>query len=121
MNQIDYILVQRKLKGQLKNCRTYSSAELCSDHFLVIANINVKPCVSRSHRKVVKMYDVDKLCDRETRQEFQLKIGGAFNHLLELGNKPVEELWLDFNFSECKGITSSEKCIVLEDEEPEIV
>ena len=61
MNQIVYILVQRKLKGQINYCRTYSSAELCSDHFLVIANVNVKHCVSRSHRKVVKMYDVDKL------------------------------------------------------------
>ena len=37
MNQIDYILVQRKLKGQLKNCSTSRSAELGSDHFLVIA------------------------------------------------------------------------------------
>ena len=96
MNQIDYILVQRKLKGQLKNCRTYISAELCSDHFLVIANIYIKPCVSRSHRKVVKRYDVDKLCDRETRQEFRVKIGEAFEHLLEIGDKSVEELWLDF-------------------------
>ena len=35
---------------------------------------------------------MDNLFDRETRQEFQLKIGGTFEHLLEL----VEELWLDF-------------------------
>ena len=25
-----------------------------------------------------------------------MKIGGAFEHLLELGDRPVEELWLDF-------------------------
>ena len=84
MNQIDYILVQRKLKGQLKNSRTYRMTERGSDNFLVIASI------------VVKMYHVDKLCDRETRQEFQVKIGGAFEHLLELGVWPLEELWLDF-------------------------
>ena len=57
MNQIDYILVQRKLKGQLKNCRTYRSAELGSGHFLVITNIDVKPCVSRLQRKVVERYN----------------------------------------------------------------
>ena len=91
MNQFVYIIVQRKLKGQINYCRTYSSAELCSDHFLVKANINVKHCVSRSHRKVVKYY-MDKLCDRETRQDVHLKIGGAFKQLLELGSKPVEEL-----------------------------
>ena len=32
----------------------------------------------------------------ETKQEFRVKIGGAFKHLLELGDSPVEELWLDF-------------------------
>ena len=90
INQIAYIFVQRKLKGQLKNCRTYRSAELGSDHFLVIVNIDVY--VSRSHRKVAKTYDVDKLCDRETRQEFHVKIGGTFEHLLELGDIQVEEL-----------------------------
>ena len=37
---------------------------------------------------------MDKLCDREPRQEFQVKIGGAFGHLLELGDRPVEELLL---------------------------
>ena len=64
----------------------YISAELGSDHFQIIANIDVKPNVLGAHRKVIKRYDVDKLCDRETRQEFQVIIGGAF----ELG--PVEEL-----------------------------
>ena len=39
---------------------------------------------------------MDKLCDRERRQEFQVKIGGAFEHLMELGDRPVEELWLSF-------------------------
>ena len=39
---------------------------------------------------------MDKLCDRETRQEFQVKIGGAFQHLLKLGDYIVEKLRLDF-------------------------
>ena len=39
---------------------------------------------------------MDKLCDRESRQEFHVKIGGTFEHLLELGDIQVEELWLDF-------------------------
>ena len=32
----------------------------------------------------------------ETRQEFQVKIGGIFEHLLELCDRQVEKLWLDF-------------------------
>ena len=64
MNHIDYILIQGKLRGQLMNCRTYRSTKLGSYHFLVIANMEVKPGVSRSRRKVVEMYDMDKLCDK---------------------------------------------------------
>ena len=64
MNHIDHILIQGKLKGQLMNCRTYRSAKLGTDNFLVIANMKVKPGVSRSRRKVVNMYDMDKLCDK---------------------------------------------------------
>ena len=33
----------------------------------------------------------------ETRQEFQEKIGGAFEHPMELGDRTVEELWIDFH------------------------
>ena len=62
---------------------------------MVIRNIDVKPFVSRSHRKVVNVYDVDKRRVIETRQEFQVKIDGAFGHMLELDDISVEE-WLDF-------------------------
>ena len=67
MNQIGYILAQWKLKDLLKNCGTYRSAELGSDHFQVIANIDVKAYVSRcfKHMEVVNMYDLDKLYVRK--------------------------------------------------------
>ena len=40
--QIDYIIMSKKLKPTLKNCRSYHSAEIGSDHSIVIANIYVK-------------------------------------------------------------------------------
>ena len=40
--------------------------------------------------------DVDKHYFRETRQGFHVKFGGAFEHLLKLGDRPVEEHWLCF-------------------------
>ena len=52
-NQIDNILVHTRLNDQLKNFKAYISAELGSDHFLIIANVDIKPCVSRSHREIV--------------------------------------------------------------------
>ena len=41
------------------------------------------------------MYDVDKRCVRETRHDVQVKIDGAFGHVLELDDRSMEE-WLDF-------------------------
>ena len=37
--QIDFIIMSKKLKTTLKNCRTYNSA---ADHSLVIANLVMK-------------------------------------------------------------------------------
>ena len=37
--QIDFIIISKKLKSTVKNCRTYNSAEIVSDHSLVIANL----------------------------------------------------------------------------------
>ena len=39
---------------------------------------------------------MENLCGRETRQEFQVMIGEAFEYLLEPGDRSVKELWLDF-------------------------
>lgn len=50
-------------------------------------NINNKSYISKSHRKVVKRYYVDKLCGRETRHELQAMVGGAIEHLLECGDQ----------------------------------
>ena len=50
--------------------------------------------MSRSHRRVVKRYDVDKLCGRETKQEIHVKIGGNVEHVLEHGDVTMEEHWL---------------------------
>ena len=40
---IDFIIMSKKLKSTLKNCRTYNSAEIGSDHSLVIDNLLNKP------------------------------------------------------------------------------
>ena len=47
--QIDYIIMSKKLKYTLKNCRTYISTEIWSFHSLVIANLVIStPLLSQS-------------------------------------------------------------------------
>ena len=51
MNQIDYILVRKKIKSKVKNSRTYHSADKGSDHFLVLANLSIKDKKTKAYHK----------------------------------------------------------------------
>ena len=61
--QIDFIIMSKKLKSTLKNCRPYNSAEIGSDHSLVIANLVMKKQKKMKYitKKPPKRYDTDKL------------------------------------------------------------
>ena len=103
MSQIDYMFVQKKLKIQLKNCKTQRPAELGLGHFLVIANIDIKPCVSRLHRKD------------------DVTIMSTVFEKLQLSTEELQAAcrkWgMEINFSKCKVITPSDKYITVEGEE----
>jgi hypothetical protein len=69
-NMIDLILVQRRWKTSVTNCRTFQSADISSDHSLVLCNINLKlkkPC-----NKSQKCYraDVNRLRDEKIKQSY---------------------------------------------------
>lgn len=68
-NQIDYILVNRKGRGSLRNSRTFPSADIRSDHHLLLANLKLKLRTNSSklHRKP----DINKLCNTLQREEYQ--------------------------------------------------
>ena len=61
MNKIHYILVQKRLHSKVKNSRTYHSADIGSDHFLVLANLSMKGKKQKRITKITKGCDVDKL------------------------------------------------------------
>jgi len=90
--QIDFILVSKGLKPTIKNCRSYQSAEVGSDHSLVMANANVrmpkqsKQITKRSPRR----YDAEKLQTKETSEKFEEIVGGRFASLLEENDDETE-------------------------------
>ena len=98
MNQIDYIIVQGKWKTKVKNSRAYHSADIGSDHFLVLANIEVRISGKKQKRatKTPKRFDVDKLQNSATAEEFQIQIGGAFEPLIGLETNNIEEVYSQF-------------------------
>ena len=84
-NQIDYIIVQQKWKSRIKNCRSYQSADIGSDHSLVLVNVSLTPEKQRKQKTVANRFDVSKLTnDEQIAKTFSISIGGAFEPLLEL-------------------------------------
>ena len=49
-NMIDLIVIQQKWKSPVTNCRTFQSADICSDHSLVLCNIRLR--LKRMHNKM---------------------------------------------------------------------
>ena len=95
--QIDFIIMSKKLKSTLKNCRTYNSAEIGSDHSLVIANLVMKKPKKMKHiaKKPLKRYDTDKLQSKETSKMFASIIGEGFANLLDDEMTP-DEFYIKF-------------------------
>ena len=60
---IDCIIISSKLKSTLKNCRSYHSADIGSDHSTVIANTDEKKSNKFKHTKnrPPRRYDNDKI------------------------------------------------------------
>ena len=69
-NMIDLILIQRRWKTSVTNCRTFQSADISSDHSLVLCNINLK--LKKPHNKPLKCFrvDVNQLRDEKIKQSY---------------------------------------------------
>ena len=95
-NKIDYILIKHKWKSSVTSSRSFPSADVGSDHQLVLANIKLK-LKAKEKPKRPKKYDVNKLSTPETYNTYQVTIGGKFGPLLELPDTDIEtdKLWGD--------------------------
>jgi len=69
-NMIDLILIQRRWKTSVINCRTFQSADISSDHSLVLCNIKLR--LKKMYKKPRQCYrvDVDRFKDEKIRQSY---------------------------------------------------
>ncbi|XP_030845227.1 uncharacterized protein LOC115925467 [Strongylocentrotus purpuratus] len=95
-NQIDFILVYQDDLKSIKNSRSFCSADIRSDLNLVLANVQFQPPKARRIKSVQKSYDVGRFKNPSVAEEFQARIGGAFEPLLLLEDTDIDELWLRF-------------------------
>ncbi|XP_071823877.1 craniofacial development protein 2-like [Apostichopus japonicus] len=95
-NMIDFIITQQENLTTFKNCRSYCSADVGSDHNLVLATVLSAPVKVKRLKTTPKSYDVSRLHNSLIAEEFRAKIGGAFEPLLHLEDTDVETLWEKF-------------------------
>ena len=86
-NMIDLILIQQRWKTSVINCRTFQSADISSDHSLVLCNIQLrlKKLSSRSHQgwKV----DVSRLRDETIKRSYSCVLERNMGNV-----KPTDDL-----------------------------
>ena len=95
-NLIDYIITREEWLTSVKKTRVYRSAEIGSDHYLVVSEVKIKICGKRLTRK--KRFDTEKLDQIETRNKFQIKIKNSFEALANLTDElqDAENEWMNF-------------------------
>jgi len=92
-NQIDYIVSQKCNLKLLKNCRVYNSADVGSDHSLLMARFVMTVKKNRFKKVSVKRFDVERLNNPLLASEFEQKIGGRFAPLLNITDTDIDELY----------------------------
>ena len=94
-NKIDYIIVNRKMRSSITNARSFPSADVGSDHQLVLANIKPKLKAKKKPTQVMKRFNVSKLKSPDTKHKFEITIGGKFEVLLKEPdtNLDVNDTW----------------------------
>jgi hypothetical protein len=69
-NMIDLILIQRRWKTSVINCRTFQSADISSDHSLVLCNIKLRLKKMHNKSRQPLRIDVNLLKDEKIRQSY---------------------------------------------------
>ena len=69
-NMIDLILIQQRWKTSVVNCKTFQSADISSDHSLVLCNIKLRLKKVKNVSRQSYRVDVSRLKDEKTKQSY---------------------------------------------------
>ena len=92
-NLIDYIIVSRKLMGSVRNSRSFPSADVGSDHQLVMANIRLKLKVKKQETRIKKV-NIQNLKVDKIRIEFHERIEEKWEIIIQDPVVDVENVWV---------------------------
>ena len=95
-NQIDHICINKKFRRSLQDVRVKRSADVASDHHLLIAKIKLKLKKSQKETTIQRQrYNVGLLRDMETKEKYMLQLSNKFQVLEELheDSDTTEQQW----------------------------
>ena len=81
IHQIDHILINSKWSNSLRNCRSYGSVELDSDHRIVSIHLVCSLRTTKGKPCRRPQFDWKKLQDSNVKQQFQLEVSNRFKTL----------------------------------------
>ena len=102
-NQIDYIMVKRRFRNCIKDCRTYPGADINSDHCLLVSKMNIK--LKRIVKKKGKdQYDLEMFKQENIQQRYAVEVFNRFSLLSsedgeqndESAEEKIEKKWSHF-------------------------
>ena len=94
---VDYFLVRKDMKGQLRDVKVVRGAEIGSDHYLVLMVITLKVKVEKPIRSRVAggSIRVKRLRNKEVRWQFQTRLMSRYNVARQMVGKDVEAAWAE--------------------------
>lgn len=94
-NQIDHIMIQNKLKGCIQNVRSYKSADVESDQYLVIAKFTLRLSekIRMTSIKSSIKYSIENLRDKQIHQYYSQTIhDGIQKAMIESNEENVKHI-----------------------------
>ena len=79
-NQIDHILIDRRLHSNILDVRSFKRADSDIEHYLVVAKVRERLAVSKqaAQKFDVQRFNHRKLSDLHVRKQYQIKISNGF-------------------------------------------
>ena len=82
-NMIDMVLIDRRWKTSVRNCRTYHGADISSDHSLVLAKVQLRLKRNQKQGTRSKEWNVEALKTEPIRTAYATAIQGNLEQITE--------------------------------------
>ena len=87
-NQLDNVAFSKRWRSSLQDVGVMHGADVGSDHHLLMAKVRIKIVKVRKERSCRVRFDLTKLSDLETRDQFKLVLKNRFECLQQLEEEP---------------------------------